>query len=81
MDICDNASPLSSVTGELAAGDSDRGRDRASKKHETDRHNEPVLIFDDISGNGRSIVDLRGTEQDVLARLPPSALDPRTVGG
>jgi hypothetical protein len=39
---------------------------------------EPVLIFDDTSG--RSIdVDLRGTEKDILARPPPSALDPGTA--
>ena len=36
---------------------------------------EPVFIFDDASG--RSIdLDLRGTEQEILARLPHSALDP-----
>ncbi|MGA7803851.1 DUF2239 family protein [Bradyrhizobium sp.] len=39
---------------------------------------EPILIFDDTSG--RSIdVDLRGTEEDILARLPPSAINPVTV--
>jgi hypothetical protein len=33
---------------------------------------EPIIIFDDT--NGRSIdIDLRGTERDVVARLPPVA--------
>lgn len=39
---------------------------------------EPVLVFDDTSG--RSIdVDLRGTDEEILARLPPSAANPETV--
>ena len=38
---------------------------KASRKVEA----EPIVIFDD--GNGRSIdLDLRGTEQDIIARLP-----------
>lgn len=50
----------------------------AIKKTTKPTGDEPVLIFDDTSG--RSIdVDLRGTEQDILARLPPSALNPVTV--
>ena len=50
----------------------------AIKKATKPTGTEPVLIFDDTSG--RSIdVDLRGTEQEILARLPPSALDPVTV--
>ena len=32
---------------------------------------EPILVFDDASG--RSIdLDLRGTDEEILARLPPS---------
>ena len=39
---------------------------------------EPILIFDD--SNGRSIdVDLRGTDEDILARLPPSAPNRETA--
>ena len=38
---------------------------------------EPIVIFDDA--NGRSIdLDLRGSERDVVARLPPPAADPET---
>lgn len=41
---------------------------------------EPVLIFDDTSG--RSIdVDLRGTDEEILARLPPWAPNPETAMG
>ena len=39
---------------------------------------EPILIFDDTSG--RSIdLDLRGTDEEILARLPPSAPNPETI--
>jgi hypothetical protein len=39
---------------------------------------EPILIFDDT--NGRSIdLDLRGTDEEILARLPPSAPHPETI--
>jgi hypothetical protein len=39
---------------------------------------EPVLIFEDA--NGRPIdLDLRGTEHDVLARLPQSASKPASI--
>ena len=38
---------------------------------------EPIVIFDD--SNGRPIdLDLRGTERDVVARLPLPAADPET---
>jgi uncharacterized protein len=39
---------------------------------------EPVLVFDDISGWSID-VDLRGTDEEILARLPPSAANPETV--
>ena len=36
---------------------------------------QPILIFDDQSG--RSVdIDLRGTDEEILARLPPSARAP-----
>jgi hypothetical protein len=39
---------------------------------------EPILVFDDTSG--RSIdLDLRGTDEDILARLPPSGPNPETI--
>ena len=39
---------------------------------------EPIVIFDDTSG--RSIdLDLRGTDEEILARLPPSAPNPETI--
>lgn len=39
---------------------------------------EPIAIFDD--GSGRPIdLDLRGTEQEIVARLPPSTPDSETV--
>jgi hypothetical protein len=38
---------------------------------------EPIVVFDDA--NGRPIdLDLRGTERDVVARLPPPAANPQT---
>jgi hypothetical protein len=47
----------------------------AIKKTTKSTGTEPILIFDDTSG--RSIdVDLRGTDQEILARLPPSAPNP-----
>lgn len=39
---------------------------------------EPILIFDDTSGKSLDI-DLRGTDEEILARLPPSAPNPETV--
>ena len=39
---------------------------------------EPIVIFDDA--NGRPIdLDLRGTERDIVARLPQSASNPETA--
>src|ERR1700684_1833883 len=50
----------------------------AIKKTTKPTGTEPILIFDDTSG--RSIdVDLRGTDKEILARLPPSDPDPETV--
>jgi uncharacterized protein len=50
----------------------------AIKKTTKPTGTEPILIFDDTSG--RSIdVDLRGTDAEILARLPPSAANPETV--
>jgi hypothetical protein len=47
---------------------------KASKSPAT----EPIVIFDDA--NGRPIdLDLRGTERDIVARLPQSALNPETA--
>jgi uncharacterized protein len=38
---------------------------------------QPIVVFDDA--NGRPIdLDLRGTERDVVARLPPPAASPQT---
>ena len=39
---------------------------------------EPILIFDDTSGKSLDI-DLRGTDEEILARLPPSAPNPEAV--
>ena len=39
---------------------------------------EPILIFNDTSGKSLDI-DLRGTDEEILARLPPSAPNPETV--
>lgn len=45
---------------------------RAIRKNTKPSAQQPILIFDDQSG--RSIdIDLRGTDEDILARLPPSA--------
>src|ERR1700684_3729679 len=50
----------------------------AIKKTTKPTGTEPILIFDDTSG--RSIdIDLRGTDKEILARLPLSAPDPETV--
>src|SRR6266513_2730759 len=39
---------------------------------------EPIVIFDDA--NGRPIdLDLRGTERDIVARLPEPASNPETL--
>ena len=39
---------------------------------------EPIVIFDDA--NGRPIdLDLRGTERDIVARLPQPASNPETL--
>jgi hypothetical protein len=47
---------------------------KASKSPAT----EPIVIFDDA--NGRPIdLDLRGTERDIVARLPQSASNPETA--
>jgi hypothetical protein len=50
----------------------------AIKKTTKPTGTEPILIFDDASG--RSIdADLRGTDEEILARLPPSAPNPETL--
>jgi hypothetical protein len=47
----------------------------AIRKNTKPAGHQPILIFDD--GNGRSVdVDLRGTDQEVLARLPHPATAP-----
>ena len=47
---------------------------KASKSPAT----EPIVIFDDA--NGRPIdLDLRGTERDIVARLPQPASNPETA--
>jgi len=47
----------------------------AARKASKAAGTEPILIFDDTSG--RSIgIDLRGTEAEVVARLPPSTPSP-----
>ena len=44
---------------------------RAIRKNTKPSAQQPILIFDDQSG--RSIdIDLRGTDEEILARLPPS---------
>jgi uncharacterized protein len=50
----------------------------AVKKASRTAGDEPIVIFDD--GSGRPIdLDLRGTEQEIVARLPPSIPDSETV--
>lgn len=39
---------------------------------------DPILIFDDTSGRSLDI-DLRGTDEEILARLSPSAPDPEAM--
>ena len=47
----------------------------AIRKNTKPSGGQPILIFDDQSG--RSVdIDLRGTDEEVLARLPPSAPEP-----
>jgi hypothetical protein len=47
---------------------------KASRKPTT----APIVIFDDATGRPIDL-DLRGSEQDIVARLPPPALDPETA--
>ncbi len=50
----------------------------AVKKASTAAGAEPIHIFDDASGRAIDI-DLRGTEQEILARPPPSTSHPEEV--
>ena len=47
----------------------------AIRKNTKPSGDQPILIFDDQSG--RSVdIDLRGTDEEVLARVPPAAPEP-----
>ena len=50
----------------------------AIKKTTKPTGTEPILIFDDTSGKSLDI-DLRGTDEEILARLPQPASNPETV--
>jgi uncharacterized protein len=48
---------------------------RAIRKNTKPSGDQPILIFDDQSG--RSVdIDLRGTDEEILARSPPTAPEP-----
>jgi hypothetical protein len=51
----------------------------AIKKTPKPAGREPILVFDDTSGKSLDI-DLRGTEEDILARLLPPAPAPEPAG-